>query len=177
MADIPDIRQNVQADFTINDELDVTLHAQPNEDEVVVEVNGEPAEAHVDVSDVSAVFDLVVQQPPVVDAEFGVVYQVPGECKVLCATTATWNSQPQLISKKGYIYIYSDYRRDSQGNVLAAMKVGDGATWLIDMAFIDEMYADHIQDTIIHITQEERNKWNNKVTCYMEDETLIFTKD
>lgn len=101
-----------------------------------------------------------------------------GKCKVLYDTTENWNSQPQMVSKRGYIYVYSDYKQ-IDGKYIAGIKVGDGQTYLIDMAFVDEIYAEHIQDVVVHITDAEREFWNNKVRCYMVDETvgenLIFT--
>lgn len=58
-----------------------------------------------------------------------------------------------------------------------------GEFWLhssSDALKIDE----HIKDKIIHISQSDRNRWNNKVTAYAEpivetldDNTLVLTKD
>ena len=113
-------------------------------------------------------------------AQFGTVYIVGGDCRVLYATTETWNSQPQLVSEKGYIYIYCDYRKDDDNNNIASIKVGDGNAYLIDMPFTDELIYDHMADNIRHITQQERDFWNNKVRCYMsevKDDVLIFTKE
>lgn len=112
------------------------------------------------------------------DAEFGSIYVVGGDCKVLYASTATWNSQPQLISARGYIYIYSDYRQNDQQQNIPAMKVGDGSAYLIDMPFTDDLLYAHIADNIRHITQQERESWNNKVRCYIDplnEHRLIFT--
>ena len=101
-----------------------------------------------------------------------------GKCKVLYDTKENWNSDPKRIAKKGYIYIYSNYKTH-KGKNIAGMKVGDGLSYLIDMAFLDDIYADHIKDQIIHVSQQDRDFWNNKVRCYMEDEVvgenLIFT--
>lgn len=103
-----------------------------------------------------------------------------GHCKVLYGKTEEWNARPQLISKKGYIFIYADYKKDEQGRDIAGIKVGNGVSYLIDMPFIDELYYEHINDLTVHITQQEREFWNNKVRCYMQaevddDDTLIFT--
>ena len=114
-----------------------------------------------------------------VEAEFGNVYVVGGG-KVLYATTATWNSQPQLMSARGYIYIYSDWKQDDQGNNIAGMKIGTGNAYLIDLGFKEQIFYDHIMDVVKHVTQEEREFWNNKVTCFestVEGELLIFTKN
>jgi len=108
------------------------------------------------------------------EASFGTVYTVDrGECKVLYASTATWNSKPKTLSKAGYIYIYSDYRDGKP-----AIKIGDGRAYLIDLPFTDDEFVEHVSNTVIHITQEERDNWNNKVRCYIDpnnENRLIFT--
>ena len=118
-----------------------------------------------------------LQSPPYADASFGSVYIVEGDNRVLYATTATWNSQPQLVSRKGFIYIYSDWTIDEEGRTIAGTKIGDGDAYLIDIPFTDGMWFNHVNDAVIHITPEEREKWNNKVRCYISDNStnLIFT--
>ena len=100
--------------------------------------------------------------------------------KVLYDNTASWNSQPQLISQLGYLYIYSDYKQDGEGNNIPGIKVGDGNAYLIDLPFSTKLIDEHIANAIIHITQAERDFWNNKVTCYIDENNitrLIFSKD
>lgn len=102
-----------------------------------------------------------------------------GKCKVLYDTKENWNSQPQMIARRGYIYVYSNHKVDDESKEIAGLKVGDGVSYLMDMPFIDELYANHIDDVVVHITEQEREFWNNKVRCYMVDEAvgenLIFT--
>lgn len=103
-----------------------------------------------------------------------------GKCKVLYDTRANWDAYPQMIARRGYIYVYSDYMKDDQGRYLAGIKVGDGRSYLIDMAFIDELYAAHIADKSIHVTPQEKAYWDDKVTAYMDKvqgETLVLSKD
>lgn len=96
--------------------------------------------------------------------------------QVLFDTTANWNSQLSLISKADTIYIYTDYKTDSQGRHVAGIKVGDGLAYLIDLPFTDAIATEHIEDNTRHITQAERDSWNNKVRCYYAGtEQLIFT--
>lgn len=99
-------------------------------------------------------------------------------CKVLYGTSAYWNSQPNLMSLEGYIYIYSDWGTSPDGRKVAGFKVGDGVTLLEDIIFTDQMYLDHLNDAIRHITQAERNRWNDKVSCdYVRElERIIFFK-
>lgn len=93
-------------------------------------------------------------------------------------TTENWNKNPRLIGKRGCIYVYSDYKKNEEGQDIAGIKIGDGQAYLIDAPFTDEILYKHIEDKIIHITQAEREFWNNKTRCYVDSgnpEHLIFT--
>ena len=93
-------------------------------------------------------------------------------------TTAGWAAKGSLVSEANTLYIYTDYQQDSEGNDIPGIKIGDGNAYLIDKPFLDTVYYEHINDTDIHITAEEREFWNNKVRCYYSptnDETVIFT--
>lgn len=105
---------------------------------------------------------------------------------VISKTTAEWNAQIELISKKNIIYVYTDHQQtiNEKGEVIniPGMKIGDGLAYLIDLPFMDTLYADHIENNTIHITENERIFWNNKVTAYYVDseensENLILTKN
>ena len=98
-----------------------------------------------------------------------------GKPMVRYNTVNGWNSQPQLLSENGVIYIYLD--RGINNTIVPGFKVGNGA-YLIDIQFVDSLYILHMQDNIIHITQQEREKWNNKVDVNVDQqaETLIITK-
>lgn len=98
-----------------------------------------------------------------------------GEPRVQYNTTEGWNSQPSLLSKVGVIYIYLD--RSVNDTIVPGFKVGNGA-YLIDLQFVDSLYILHMQDKIIHITNEERQKWNNKIDVDVDQqrETLLILK-
>ena len=103
-----------------------------------------------------------------------------GKQEVFYETTEYWNSQPHLISTRGRIYVYSDHATSDDGKDIPGVKVGDGTSYLIDMPFADEKYAKHLLDMTSHITQEERDAWNNKVRCYIDlqdSQHIIFTTD
>lgn len=93
-----------------------------------------------------------------------------------------WNSVPTLISKEGHVYVYTDHSKDGNKNI-PAVKIGDGVSYLIDMPFVESNYTalnEHIKNSQIHITENERLFWNNKVRCndsslIQGGETLIFT--
>lgn len=125
-----------------------------------------------------ATIDATFESTSPIDADFGVVYQSSGGTdKIFYNTTEYWNSRPTLLTKQGYIYIYSDYKQ-SEGENIAGIKVGDGTSYLIDMPFIDKPLDDHIADTVSHITAQERAFWNDKVRCFIDPENtekLVFT--
>ena len=175
MDNEPDIIQKLSADFNVVNDISIDFNASPVPVHVQTVPNA-PVNAQFN-SNVSADIQLNSTTIPF-EAQFGTIYMVAGDCRVLYATTETWNSQPQLVSAQGFIYIYADYRQNGQGMNIPAMKVGDGNAFLIDLPFTDELLYEHIMDNVRHITQEEREKWNNKVRCYMsenQDDELIFT--
>ena len=96
-------------------------------------------------------------------------------------TTANWNAQPQLVGKRGHLYIYKDYTV-VDGVEVPAFKVGDGSAYLIDAPFVagnDSKLKAHISDVNVHIQDGEREFWNNKVTAFLsqgDSETLVLTK-
>ena len=95
-------------------------------------------------------------------------------------TTEEWNSEASLISVKGAFYIYTDYSTDDEGRNIPGIKIGDGLAYVIDLPFLSEPYDTHILNTIIHVTQKEKDFWNNKFRCYMNEEdieNLVFTTD
>lgn len=103
---------------------------------------------------------------------------VDNKAAVFCDTTAGWNAQPTLIGKAGCIYIYSDYKQNSQNQDIAGIKVGDGQAYLIDAPFIEEILYSHITDNVAHITAAERTSWDGKVRCYIDpndNQNLVFT--
>ena len=69
---------------------------------------------------------------------------------------------------------------DSEGNItyIPGIKIGDGLAYLIDLPFTDSELIDHINNTTIHVTAEEKNFWNNKNRVFIspqDEENLIFT--
>ena len=177
MADEPDIIQKLSVDFNVVNDISIDFTSAPQPVKVQMSSDA-PVDANFDNdSQVDARFISNVQP---IEAQFGTVYVVGGDCHVLYATTATWNSQPELIADRGYVYIYCDYRQNEQGQNIASAKIGDGNAYLVDLPFVDELVYEHISDNIRHITQEEREFWNNKVRCYMsevKDDILIFTTE
>lgn len=95
-------------------------------------------------------------------------------------TTDYWNAQPGLIGQAGHLYVYTDHDYvDNQ--YIPGIKIGDGLGYLIDAPFVDgnaSALVNHISDMGVHITPQERNFWNSKVSCFLseiDNENIIFT--
>ena len=111
--------------------------------------------------------------------------EVSGGAAIHYGTTAYWNSQSTLIGENNHIYVYTDYTTITfNGEIknVPNIKIGDGNAYLIDNPFIttsvEQLINLHINDTIQHITAEERAIWNDKVRCYLSEnnnETIVFT--
>lgn len=105
-----------------------------------------------------------------------------GVANILIDTTEHWNAKPQYVPPKGCIVIYSD-RTVIDGVNYAGIKAGDGLAYLIDMPFVGDDVAvrimdvvnNHITNTNIHVTPEEKNYWNNKLDSELDGENLILS--
>lgn len=107
-----------------------------------------------------------------------------GISRVEMHTTAEWNADKMYIPTKGTLCIYTD-RRVIDNVKYLGMKIADGKSYVIDLPFLDDditmemiAYTDaHIENNTVHISEEEREFWNNKLNCEIsEDENLIFTR-
>lgn len=114
------------------------------------------------------------------DLDRNAKYRSFSDATFLYGTTRYWNAQPRLISQSKTIYVYTDHDQDGEGNDIPGFKLGDGMAYLIDMPFVTQNMEDHIKDQIRHITQDERNKWNNKVSVRIDthnSENLVFENE
>lgn len=103
-------------------------------------------------------------------------------------TTEYWNSQPYFIPPAGTVIVYSDYDVkiiNDKTVYVPGIKIGSGNAYVQDLIFISgggaEEMDEHINNSVIHVTQADRDFWNNKLNVIdnMEvvDETLIFTRN
>lgn len=98
-------------------------------------------------------------------------------------TAQEWNQDIYYQSQANVLYIYKNYKQ-VDGKMVSAIKIGDGTSYLIDLPFIGDDLAkrlqEHITNSIVHITEQERNFWNIKVTAYkdtVDQENLILSKN
>lgn len=107
-----------------------------------------------------------------------------GYAKAIVDTTENWDNNLMFIPEKGLIIVYSDKGtiiRDGQTINVAGIKIGDGNSYLIDLPFVGDEWAvimeDHIQDTNIHVTLEEKQFWNDKLNFELIEENLVFNRN
>lgn len=98
-------------------------------------------------------------------------------------TKAHWESNPLYVPEIGEVVIYID-RQTIEGVDYPGIKIGDGNAYLADLPFLGDdittqimdALSDHINNTDIHVTTEEKNFWNNKLNCEVSSETLVLNK-
>lgn len=101
-------------------------------------------------------------------------------------TVEEWNNDKDLISQKGTLYIYTNYKiiNDQEDNeiFLPGIKLGDGKAYLIDLPFLNtdtfnEQILDHINNKVIHVSLKDRMFWNNKLNLVQpESQTLVLNR-
>lgn len=182
--------------FTNPDEFNVQLHTLYPADNGIPE-GGEPGAllTKVSLKDFDAEWILPVNQviqgndgPVTSDAVYIAITDAVDIIMSTCApiyqdTQENWDSRRSLISENKAIYVYTNhsYMNDGYGGTKAvpALKIGDGTSYLIDLPFVNQKVeidlANHINNYIIHVTQQDKNFWNGKVSCSVNDETLIFS--
>lgn len=126
-------------------------------------------------------YEMLTNKPKINGVElFGdkTAYELGLAYKIKYDTVEGWSNNREYIPLKGELIIYTDY--DKQDGVeYPAIKVGDGLAYAVDLPFVGDetrdLYLTHINDTVVHITQDEREFWNNKVRCYINYDTIVFT--
>lgn len=98
-------------------------------------------------------------------------------------TKAYWDNMISYIPKRGTIIVYTDYYVFEEKEY-PAFKVGDGSAYLIDLPVVgnpiaDELFQiieDHIHNTSIHVSQHDREFWDNKLNVNINEETLELNR-
>lgn len=104
-------------------------------------------------------------------------------------TKEEWDEDPLFISEKDNLYIYNNYKQiqleTGEKIYFPGLKIGDGKSYLIDLPFFNtSMYEDqiiqHLRNHFIHVSQQDRQFWNNKITAYLDfsnEENLVLSKN
>ena len=103
-------------------------------------------------------------------------------------TTENWNAKRSYRPLRGDIIVYTDHGQivDVYGETVnvPGVKIGDGNAYLIDLPFVgaDVRYQiltelrEHTGNTGIHVTPEEKEFWNNKLNCTVNDGNLVLNR-
>ena len=114
---------------------------------------------------------------------------ISSRIRVARDTTSNWNANLYFVPLLGEIIIYTDHGQidDGNGNTISVpgIKIGDGSAYLIDLPFVGNDESDqilqelrgHTENTQIHVSQNEKSFWNNKLNCTVENKTLIFNRN
>lgn len=93
-------------------------------------------------------------------------------------TTEEWNARQSYVPEAGRIIVYSDRSVHDDKNV-PGIKIADGLSYVVDLPFVDEdveaVLIEHIHNTEVHITDAERQKWNNKLNYEMDNTNEVLT--
>lgn len=104
--------------------------------------------------------------------------------RALVDTTENWQQRTSYVPIKGEIIVYSD-RNVIDGVNYPGIKIGDGLAYVVDLPFVGQdseltllgLINAHIEDMDIHVTEEEKNFWNNKLNYSIDGEKLIFNRN
>jgi hypothetical protein len=112
----------------------------------------------------------------------GVVTPVAhGMAKLTIDTSSNWATRTFYIPAKGEIIVYSDRHVIDSVNY-PGVKIGDGLAYVVDLPFVGDDISNqiaealnlHINDSASHVSAADRENWNNKVSCIVLGENLIF---
>lgn len=103
-------------------------------------------------------------------------------------TTANWIAQREFVPLEGEIIVYTDYQTKIENGKtikIPAIKIGDGATYGVDLPFVNDDLRDqimnHINNPDIHTSLAEKLFWNNKINVAdnqeVVDNVLIFNRN
>jgi len=101
--------------------------------------------------------------------------------RIYVDTTENWNSKITFIPGYGSVIIYSD-RNVIEGVNYPGIKIADGTSYVVDLPFagddiamqINDIINEHINNTSVHVTLEEKEFWNNKLNYEVTGEILTF---
>lgn len=103
--------------------------------------------------------------------------------KVKSGNSEYWNSNPSFIPRAGEIIVVTDGIIDGEDKI-PGVKIGNGTSVFSSLPFITQQYAllssfeSHANNEVIHVTQQNKDYWNNKMRCYLNEndtENLVFT--
>lgn len=111
-------------------------------------------------------------------------YTKAQQFKATVDSTAGWTQRRKYIPFRGEVIVYSD-RHVIDGMDYPGIKIGDGMAYVVDLPFVgqetesqimDLLYG-HINNSSIHVTQGDKDFWNNKLNYMIDGEKLILNRN
>lgn len=104
-------------------------------------------------------------------------------------TTSNWNAHKTVVPLLGEVIVYTDWKtieKDGQQVNVPGVKIGDGNAYVVDLPFITdaletanilEQLDEHENNAVIHVSQEEKDAWSNKLNCAINGEILVLDRN
>ena len=93
-------------------------------------------------------------------------------------TEAGWDENPLYTPALGEICIYTN------GDTITNIKIGDGKVPIVDLPYITEFFAkeivvmyQHMENDSIHVSEQDRARWDAKLNYDISDENLILNRN
>lgn len=159
--------------MTLDDDESILLSADSNDDinfnsNTYINQTIFTSDSYSDLQNKPSINDILLEgNRTSADFDFATVY---------FNKTSDWNAARNVIAQYHAVYVYTDYK-SINGHDVAGFKIGDGTTYLIDLPFVDAFASMHEVDSEAHITNAEREFWNNKNRAIVDGETLVLTKE
>lgn len=126
---------------------------------------------------------------------------INGRIQVKRDTKANWAAARGFVPLAGEVVVYNDYKiktytveeygeQVEKTVLIPNIKIGDGVTYVQDLPFVDtdlrDILMEHINNTELHTTLQEKIFWNNKINVddayeqmhdELVDETLILNRN
>lgn len=108
-----------------------------------------------------------------------------GSSNVYMDTTENWSRKITYVPNAGDIIVYTDkdqiVEEDQSITYVPGIKMGDGNAYVVDLPFVTEALErkliGHILNSQIHVSSEDRTRWNNKLNFDIQGEELVFNRN
>lgn len=102
----------------------------------------------------------------------------------ICKTTEEWDNMPLYVPEYGSIIVYTDHGTNGSGVNVPGVKIGDGLAYLVDLPFCGEEFSKEVSDALaehemnqtIHVSTEDRTRWDNKLNYDLIGEKLVLNR-
>lgn len=164
-------------------ELDIRVEVDTGVPDIEMSIDGgnDGISMEVDGAFRPSDYDHLANKPQINEVELSGSVDNAGLRIVLSNTREAWDENLLFVPKAGQIIMYTDY----YGLGKPAVKIGDGSAFLIDLPVAGEGLAEqvsaalgvHAADMNLHVSDEKRAFWDNKLNYEVAGEELRFTRN